>query len=494
MSPTTNLESTHQARSITRLLVVGITLALIAAWGSIGYFVMESRDARIAEEQRVLARIARIVQEQTHSIFSFIDYFLVSADSWLQSHPEADPRHDPEFLALVATFRAKTNGLVDIRLVSTKGGLFYLGRTGREPLADVSDRDYYQAQMGSDTKGLFIAKPVLSRVTGLWGLPISYPLKSTPQDMAVIFAAIENRVLTQSFEDARTHPNGSIIVAHKDGTVLFRSPDEKTTGKSMNNSELWKRGLSVAPDGMYQVKEGVLDGRPRIVAYNTVPDYPLVIIASSATDEVLEEWRGKIFVLLGLGAIVSFCCLLVLWRLRLSVSHLDGMRQKFEELANTDDLTQIPSRRCFVRQSESEIERSLRYKRPLSLLLYDIDHFKTVNDSCGHEMGDRMLKAITEAVAQELRATDMQGRLGGEEFGVLLPETSKAEAFEVAERLRKRVEDLVVQDRDDRKIHVTVSIGVSELPSHGETFDQLMSRADDALYQAKESGRNRVAA
>ena len=493
MSPIGNLESAHQARRITRLLVIGISLALVATWVSIGYFAIESREARIAEEQRVLARIARVVQEQTHSLFSLIDYFLVSADLWFQNHPEADPRHDPDFLALVATFRAKTNGLANIRLVSATGGLYYLGKTGNEPLADVSDRDYYQAQMQPATQGFFIAKPVLSRVTGLWGLPISYPLKSAPNGMAVLFAAIENRVLTQPFEDARTRPNGTIIVSHRDSTVLFHSPDEMAIGKSMGNSELWRERLPVAPEGGYRVKKGTLDGRPRIVAYNTVPDYPLVVIASSVTDEVLEDWQNKTFALFGLGALATFCCLLVLWRLKLSVTQFESIRRKFEEQANTDDLTQIPNRRYFVRQSTSEIERSLRYRRELSLLIYDVDHFKEVNDAFGHETGDQLLKSITEAVNKELRTTDMQGRLGGEEFGVVLPETNKAEAFDVAERLRKRVEDLVLHGQDGSEIHVTVSIGISELPSHGETLDQLMSRADKALYQAKESGRNRVA-
>ena len=125
--------------------------------------------------------------------------------------------------------------------------------------------------------------------------------------------------------------------------------------------------------------------------------------------------------------------------------------------------------------------------------IYDVDHFKEANDAFGHNTGDQILKAITAAVNKELRITDMQGRLGGEEFGVLLPETNMAEALDVAERLRKRIEDLALHGQDGCEIHVTVSIGVSELPSHGETLDQLMSRADKALYQAKEGGRNRVA-
>jgi len=493
MSPIGNLESAHHARRISRLVAIGISLALIATWVSIGYFAVESREARISEEQRVLARIARVVQEQTHSLFSLVDYFLLSSDLWFQNHPEADPRSDPDFLTLVATVRAKTKGLVDIRLVSATGELYYLGKTESGPLADVADRDYYRAQVQPATKGFFIAKPVLSRVTGLWGLPISYPLKSAPNGMVVIFAAIENRVLAQPFEDARTRPNGGIIVAHRDGTVLFGSPAEIPIGKSINDGELWRNRLPIAPEGVYRVKKASLDGQPRIVAYNTVPDYPLVVIASSVTDEVLEDWWSKIFALVGLGAVTSFCCLIVLWRLRLSVNQFESMRRKFEEQANTDDLTQIPNRRYFVRQSTSEIQRSLRYRRELALLIYDVDHFKEANDTFGHETGDQILKAITEAVNMELRTTDMQGRLGGEEFGVLLPETNKAEAFDVAERLRKRVEDLVLYCQDGGEIHVTVSIGVSELPSHGETLDQLMSRADKALYQAKGSGRNRVA-
>ena len=490
--PTVDKESTRHAQLIARLIAFGVAGVLVAVWVSIGYFVADTRKARIAEEQKVLARIARVVQEQTHSLFSLLDYFLTSADLWFQSHPNTDPRNDREFLRLVDTLRTKTSGRVDIRLISKEGGLYYLGYPTRESLADVSDRDYYKAQMRADTRGLFLGRPVMSRVTGLWGLPISYPLKTSPQGMAVIFAAIENRVLTQAFEHVRTHPNGSIFVAHRNGTVLFRSPGDEAVGTLVSGSVLWKKYLQEAESGVYEIKEAELDGRNRIVAYTTVPDYPLVVIASSVSDDILKDWQEKTLAIVAFGVIATFGCLLVLWRLKVTVQQLDRLRHEFEEQANVDDLTQIANRRCFIQQSAREFERSGRYGRPMSLLIYDVDHFKQINDTFGHEKGDVTLKAIAGSIQDELRTTDLQGRLGGEEFGVLLPETDQAAAIEVAERLRRCIEALTLPGTAGKDIHPTVSIGVSELHGGEDTLELLMSRADHALYQAKNTGRNRV--
>lgn len=124
--------------------------------------------------------------------------------------------------------------------------------------------------------------------------------------------------------------------------------------------------------------------------------------------------------------------------------------------------------------------------------MLDIDHFKTVNDTYGHAMGDTTLKTFAQTCQEELRTSDLFGRIGGEEFALLLMETDMGTACTVAERIRGRVEEMELFTKDARPMHITTSIGVAELRLKAETVSDLMIRADQALYNAKNLGRNRV--
>jgi len=164
---------------------------------------------------------------------------------------------------------------------------------------------------------------------------------------------------------------------------------------------------------------------------------------------------------------------------------------KLRELATTDGLTGLNNRRRFMELSEREFARSLRYDRPLALFMLDIDFFKKVNDTYGHSVGDDVLRSLSETAIMALRGADILGRIGGEEFGVLLPETTLEAAMEVAERLRVSIERSSL-DVNGESLSVTVSIGVSIMKPDIVSIEALLKRADDALYDAKQSGRNRV--
>jgi diguanylate cyclase (GGDEF)-like protein len=161
-------------------------------------------------------------------------------------------------------------------------------------------------------------------------------------------------------------------------------------------------------------------------------------------------------------------------------------------LASTDPLTGVYNRRRFLELGEYEYVRENRNHRGLSLLALDIDHFKKVNDTHGHGTGDDTLVRFTRASSMCLRAMDTIGRMGGEEFAILLPETSLIEACEVAERIRASVAACAMTGSQGL-FYVSVSIGAAELQS-GETFETLMARADSRLYGAKHAGRDRVQA
>ena len=164
----------------------------------------------------------------------------------------------------------------------------------------------------------------------------------------------------------------------------------------------------------------------------------------------------------------------------------DRLRAEFEQLAARDSLTNAYTRRHMDEACQQELERSRRHGRAMSLLLMDLDHFKAINDSYGHQRGDQVLTEFVRLVKGLLRRPDQLGRFGGEEFMLLLPETPLEEALAVAERIRLTV------DQSTTAPHVTVSIGVTTTRHDNDTLDTLLARADKALYRAKAQGRNRV--
>lgn len=165
------------------------------------------------------------------------------------------------------------------------------------------------------------------------------------------------------------------------------------------------------------------------------------------------------------------------------------MLEKLQELAITDDLTRLFNSRHFYSQLESEIHRYNRYQRPLSLLMIDVDFFKDFNDTCGHLAGDRILNKIAQLIVTCLRNLDTAYRYGGEEFTVILPETTCDSAMRVAERINQVVHDEVFDAVSGKKM--SVSVGVTQF-SLGETISEFIRRADKAMYMAKEGGRNRT--
>ncbi len=164
-----------------------------------------------------------------------------------------------------------------------------------------------------------------------------------------------------------------------------------------------------------------------------------------------------------------------------------------QQLSRTDPLTGVNNRRHLYELAEHEIQVAERYQRPLSVIMFDIDHFKQVNDNYGHKVGDQILKIVTDVSCAELRSADVIGRYGGEEFIVLLPMTNAQQALPLAERIRTNISSLNIPTFQG-KVNITLSIGVVELQPAppAETVEEVFRRADEAMYAAKQAGRNRT--
>jgi len=171
---------------------------------------------------------------------------------------------------------------------------------------------------------------------------------------------------------------------------------------------------------------------------------------------------------------------------------LRNAQHQLERLAHTDPLTGLHNRRYFMLRLREEIERSSRHDKCLSVLLFDLDHFKQVNDRYGHEAGDQVLQAVAIAAAKITRVSDVVARIGGEEFALLLPETHREGAMNLAGRLRGAVAAAKIRTAEGRSVSVTASVGVATVHRVPKEPREVLKLADDALYQAKRAGRNAV--
>ncbi|MDR3576500.1 MAG: diguanylate cyclase [Anaerolineaceae bacterium] len=177
------------------------------------------------------------------------------------------------------------------------------------------------------------------------------------------------------------------------------------------------------------------------------------------------------------------------------ITEQKNIQEKLQQLAITDPLTGLFNRRHFFDLASHEFKRSVRYGHPQSILILDVDHFKTINDTHGHAAGDDVLQNLAQKCGEQLRSFDVMARYGGDEFILMLPETEADKASQTAERLRQVIESRPLETDSGLQLYVTISFGIATLnASEGISLDELIDRADTALYIAKNSGRNQIRA
>jgi diguanylate cyclase (GGDEF)-like protein len=217
---------------------------------------------------------------------------------------------------------------------------------------------------------------------------------------------------------------------------------------------------------------------------------PVIFITGLDSDE--DEEKG-----LSLGAAdyitKPFSAAIVKLRVQHQIRIINQLRT-IERLSLIDQLTNIPNRRCFDQRLQIEWKMAIREKAPISLLMIDIDNFKNVNDTYGHQQGDKILQMVAKTFTKAFRRpADFAARWGGEEFIILLPNTHREGAMEIAEKIRDDIEKTETPSYEGEKIKITISIGVNSLvPAQNSSLNAFISNADEALYAAKEAGKNKV--
>jgi diguanylate cyclase (GGDEF)-like protein len=472
------------------LLIAGVLLC--GAWSYLTVSFGEQRQRLLDERQRELAQLNSAVAFQSAGLLKLAETHLRTLDRFLQANPRTNPRTDPHFVALADMLRKSSNGLIELRMVSVDGKLFYIPPPEGKSSGDVSDKAYFRAQLAGSGQKLYLGDPVLSRVTGKWGVPISWRLEAPVSGMLVMFAGIELDHLFGVYEKLRVKPAGTITLINDKGIVLSRMPpDPSVIGKSVSGTPGFTSEYGAKARGAF-ISDGALsEGVRRVVSFERLAEYPVIVLVSEDVHEVLAPYYERRNLTLTISAGVTVALLLVAFFLQRFLRTLNAVQKDLEIAARIDSLTGTLSRRSFLDIGAREFSRAHRYERPTVVLALDIDHFKKVNDTYGHAKGDAVLRECCAAWLTVLREQDFLGRLGGEEFSAILPETGLDGAWRVADRLRQVTAKLRFAS-EYAEFGVTVSIGMATITAADQQLSHVMERADKALYVAKKQGRNRV--
>ncbi len=225
----------------------------------------------------------------------------------------------------------------------------------------------------------------------------------------------------------------------------------------------------------------------RVEAAGVVTGYLLIDYSLARVQSELRDYAAAFLILLGVT--------LIPYGLFLNVAITRTVLKPLRRMANTDVLTGLLNRRSFTERGQEALARAKRFDEPLSVIIVDIDHFKSVNDTFGHAMGDKVLSAAADVFRRCAREVDIVGRYGGEEFALALPKTDAKGCLIVAERIRTAVQQMTIGNEKGGEVRITISLGtVSVTPGRdaSPSFETLLQRADKALYAAKADGRNRV--
>jgi diguanylate cyclase (GGDEF)-like protein len=478
-----------------RMMQLSAVVGLLIIWLTACIFFARDYGATQRTEEDYLFRLTQSATQQVYVRISQIDLCLKILDEWLASHPQADPRGDPQFAELANSLREHSQGFVDIRMIDGSGGLFSLSSPSPGPLADYSGAECFRVQADPLTRGLRLCLPMRSPASGAWGVPISYPLREGRKGITVLFGTIEFAALDAMFKSVISRDDGALtLIRRADGMVLAQTPlAEGAVGKPFRDSAFAAQ-IGKAPSGKYVSGNKALQGKGRrFMAYQTLPEYGLILTIGQDSRGILRQTISHnlaAFLLLLVGS-VAFLALTD--RVRRLLKNLNETRERLEKASQEDSLTGLYNRGYFFSRVQEEMGRSDRYGSSLALCVIDIDHFKTINDSYGHPEGDRVIIEIAGILKTGLREGDMVGRFGGDEFCILLAHAEGGAAVQSIERIRRAVESVSLPPLPGSEgAHPTISAGLAIRAPKGLELEPWYAKSDAALYSAKEGGRNRV--
>jgi diguanylate cyclase (GGDEF)-like protein len=511
-----------------------VILAALPALVLTVYSAIERRESEENQARAELGRLVRLAAMQQRQVIEGARQMMVASSQTLLTLLDNKQRCTQYFAGLLAQNR---NSYHSMGLFNLDGNLFCNASSWRDKVYS-GDRLYFR--LAKETGRFAVGEYQIGRVTGQAGINFGFPVRDADHEIkAIAFAGLDLENLARMADETPLPPDGILSVIDVKGTVLSRKPPMKErVGQKLWNAQVIESILA-GSEGVLEAKGE--DGVDWLFAHQVVytnPDgaFPLRVLVTVPLRSVFEEAnRALVRDLLGITLATLFLLVAawfgaewsVLRKFRALLGAAERMRggdliarsgiphgeeelsqlarafddmadalqereQRLQEQAISDPLTGLYNRRYLGEFLPRELARSDRNKLPVAVLLLDLDHFKRVNDSFGHEAGDIVLTAVAALLRGNVRGSDIACRYGGEEFALILPETGAEAATRRAEDVRLAISSLSLRHAGKPLGKVTTSFGIAVYPDHARNTDDLLRVADVALYSAKGAGRDRV--
>ncbi|MET1077252.1 MAG: sensor domain-containing diguanylate cyclase [Pseudomonas sp.] len=483
------------------IVAVCLSLALVTASGA-----WNARTAQLNDTQKAMANLAQTLASQVEASIFQADILLFG----LVNQIEADGLSPKQVEKLEHSLRLQRSEMPQLHgvFVYDRDGNWIINSNGTTPAnANNADREYFIYHKTHTDRGVHLGKSIRSKSTGEWILTVTRRLDNPDGSFAgVALATIYLNHFLKLYNSIDVGKNGVISLMSMDAKIIVRRPfKEEDIGTDLSKGPLFSQLLPNAPSGT-AISVSSVDQVERIVGFRVIDPLPLIIFIAVDKHESLAQWREETWrslvitlLLLSLLGVFGYRIIRLMAQqtrvqeaLERAQNELLVANKSLELLALEDALTGLANRRQFDIFIENETNRARRNLSALSLLMIDVDHFKSYNDSYGHLMGDSCLRTVSLTVQGIIkRPADLAARYGGEEFAVVLPNTDSTGAFIVAENIRRAVVAAQIPHSENPDHIVTISIGVSQLTATQDaTAQDLIKAADKALYIAKTCGRN----
>lgn len=465
---------------LIQLLIAGVTSAYIISVN------VESDRNNIKSEALTFAGHAR----QTAIA---AEIFLRQITSEVQENPAVFDGFDKGFADKWALAAASIPQVRSVNLVNSQGVLVNDAVVRGTRVIDLSDREYFIRHSKGD-RALIVTPPIFSRARNSWffGMAIGVFAEDN-RYLGSVVLGIEPRFFLNFFSSVGDAGLNVALLSQANVITAARFIDDidPPIGEEMT-------GLPDTGRTEFSEIKFLGDG---LASFIPVEGWPMRVVVHEPVDKILQRTMLPIVSFLLMLIVATAVVAYLINKLQRSEESLESehqellrLKEKLERQVSTDTLTGIRNRFGFFHDTQIEITRCARFKHPMTVMALDIDFFKSINDNYGHAIGDEALKSFADTCRNAIRDFDIIGRLGGEEFAIMLPETNIVDAERLADRIRIRVADTKVfieKGRADIGFNYTVSIGVAAIKDD-ENIESALSRADDALYEAKEGGRNAV--
>lgn len=473
-------------------------LMILVLWN-----VWWTRQEQLKEASVVTFNMSRVLAQHAEDTFKEANSVMISLMEILD-HDGKDP---------AALIRLERLMAVQVRELSQISGLVIADRNGdwivnsaQLPNAGRTskNRTYFAFHQSHESLRTYINGPTTNGETSDLILTVSRRINLPDGSFGgVMVATIDLKYFTAFYNNFNVGKDGTMMLVMDNGGVLIRHPPANGIGL---------QGAGTAPDYTTQTYFDSGQIQPaKITSIHHLVDFPIFVAVALSADEALADWKTAaiyhVFGLLALTSLVTVFGMKLTNEIRLRIEaekkgneeklHIESLNRMLSELAMRDELTGLANRRCFNEEILKELRRTVRKHEPFSLIMLDVDHFKSYNDTYGHLAGDECLRKIAAAIrSMESRQGDLVARYGGEEIVIMLPNCDRENAIKIAEEILQKIRLLKIPHATNPLGIVTVSAGVGVLESveQSDSPNKIIAKADKALYLAKSDGRNCIAA